>query len=269
MRIRIGKLTIILRDSPPSISFKTKKHLYSFDTLKGWYSKDYRLFKKMMDADSEFPLYKNYPCLNDREDSAGFVTNPYFPQDMYVARKIYENKPQKHVDIGSRIDGFVAHVAVFREIEVFDIRPMQLKLPNIVFAQADFTDGNSLPVDYCDSVSCLHALEHFGLGRYGDKIDPEGHVKGFQQITKILKPGGTFYFSVPMGEQRIDFNAHRVFSMPYLMKWVTKDYSVTSFAYINDNCELHQDVALNDDNVEESFGCNLGCAIFELKKKDN
>lgn len=268
MRIHIGNITIILRGSLPSISVKTKNRLYSVDTIKGWYSKDYRHFKKMMVDDSGFPLHKSFPCLTDREDSAGFITNPYFQQDMYVARKIFQNNPQKHVDVGSRLDGFVAHVAVFREIEVFDIRPMQLELPNIVFTQADFTNGESLPADYCDSVSCLHALEHFGLGRYGDKIDPEGHLKGFRQISKILKPGGTFYFSVPMGEQRIEFNAHRVFGMPYLMKWVMEDYTVASFAYIDDNCELHEDVVLNDESIERSFGCDLGCAIFELKKKD-
>ena len=257
MRIHIGNLTIILKDSPISISFKTKN---------GWYSEDYRHFKKALGSDSEFPLYKNYPCLNDRDGSAGCVSNPYFLQDLFVARKIYENHPQKHVDVGSRLDGFVAHVAVFREIEVFDIRPMQSKLCNIVFTQADFTNGDCLPEHYCDSVSCLHVLEHFGLGRYGDKIDPDGHLIGFANITKILKPGGTFYFSVPMGVQRIEFNAHRIFGMPYLIKWVSKDYSIESFSYIDDNGALHENVALEEDKIVSSFGCNHGCAIFELKK---
>lgn len=257
MRIHIGNLTIVLRDSPLSIRFETKN---------GWYLSDYKLFKKKNEKNSEFPLFKNYPCLHDREDTAGCTNNPYFPQDMYVARKIYETQPQKHVDIGSRLDGFVAHVAVFREIEVFDIRPLQSKLNNIVFTQADFANGENLPENYCDSVSCLHALEHFGLGRYGDPIDPEGHLKGFANITKILKPGGTFYFSVPMGVQRIEFNAHRIFGMPYLMNWVTKDYSITSFAYIDDNCILHEDSALEEESILKSYGCNHGCAIFILKK---
>ena len=257
MRIHLGNITIILRDSPISIRFTTKK---------GWYNMDYKLFKKKMGTNSEFPIYKNYPCLNDKGDSAGYIKNPYFSQDLYVAQKIYVNKPQKHVDIGSRLDGFVAHVAVFREIEVFDIRPLQSNLHNIIFTQTDFTDGDILPKDYCDSVSCLHALEHFGLGRYGDCIDPEGHLKGFSNITKLLKPGGTFYFSVPMGVQRIEFNAHRIFGMPYLMNWVMKDYSITSFAYIDDECILHKEVELTEANIASSFGCNHGCAIFELKK---
>lgn len=66
-------------------------------------------------------------------------------------------------------------------------------------------------VNYCDSISSLHAIEHFGLGRYGDPIDYFGYLKALQNIAKIVKTGGTFYFSVPIGPQRIEFNAHRVF----------------------------------------------------------
>lgn len=266
MRIHLGKLTIILRDSPVSISLKTKTRWYSTRNMR-WYKKDFKAFKEKAGPDAEFPLYRNFPCLNDRDDAAGFVGNPYFLQDLYVAKKIIERQPKKHVDIGSRIDGFVAHVAVFREIEVFDIRPMDLSIENIVFKQADLTDETNIPVDYCDSISCLHALEHFGLGRYGDQIDPDGHLKGFRNITKILKPGGIFYFSVPMGVQRIEFNAHRIFGMPYLMNLVTKDYEVASFVYIDDQAVLHKDAVLDENNIATSFGCDLGCAIFELIKR--
>ena len=259
MRIHIGSLTIALRNTiRPYILIETKN---------GWYSKDYKAFKKQLGTHSEFPLYKNYPCLNDRDADCGAVMTPYFQQDMYVARKIFEKKPCKHVDIGSSMTGFVAHVAVYREIEVFDIRPMNLIVPNIKFTKADLTDASSLPEAYCDSISCLHALEHFGLGRYGDKIDPDGHVKGFRNITKILRSGGIFYFSVPMGIQRIEFNAHRIFGMPYLMKMVSTDYDIVSFAYIDDNFIMHANAELTEESISSSFGCNHGCAIFELMKK--
>ena len=103
-------------------------------------------------------------------------------------------------------------------------------------------DEENVPTNYCDSISCLHALEHFGLGRYGDKIDPDGHLKGFRNITKMLKTNGVFYFSVPMGRQRIEFNAHRVFGMSYLLNWVSVDYDIISFSYIENKGVLHRDV---------------------------
>lgn len=234
-----------------------------------WYEFDWNLFNSLAEDKASFPLLKNFPCLNDRDQEAGFFESHYFLQDLYVANKIYENRPKKHVDVGSRIDGFVSHVASFREIEVFDLRPMSFSFKNIIFQQVDFTNPNSVPHDYCDSISCLHALEHFGLGRYGDKIDPNGHLKGFQQIAKMLQSGGTFYFSVPMGIQRIEFNAHRIFSMRYLLDWIKQGFSIVSFAYIDDAFVLHQDVKLDNNSIDSSFNCNHGCAIFELKKNDS
>ena len=70
----------------------------------------------------------------------------------------------------------------------------------------------------CDSLSCLHAIEHFGMGRYGDRVDLDGHVKGFRSLCAILKPGGLLDFSVPIGPDRIDFNASRVF-FPFNPFW--------------------------------------------------
>ncbi len=155
------------------------------------------------------------PCLQDRHQEGGITKSEYFWQDLLVARWIAKAKPELHVDVGSRLDGFVAHVASFRAIEVFDVRPITTSIPGIVFKQADLMQSNSTAGvtgnGYCDSLSCLHALEHFGLGRYGDPIDPLGHSKGFTNMAALLKPGGTFYLSVPIGRERVEFNANRVF----------------------------------------------------------
>lgn len=154
------------------------------------------------------------PCLHDRYEEGGTTKNEYFWQDLLVARWIFEAKPQRHVDVGSRVDGFVAHVASFRDIEVFDVRPISTQIPGVVFKQADLMHSGSLPNvggGYCDSLSCLHAIEHFGLGRYGDPIDPTGHERGIANMALLLQPGGTFYLSTPIGRERVEFNANRVF----------------------------------------------------------
>ena len=153
------------------------------------------------------------PCLHDRYQQGGSVDNEYFIQDFWVAREIFSASPTKHVDIGSRVDGFVAHVASYREIEVFDVRPLRSDMPGIVFKQANLMDldPNLLPGGYCDSLSCLHAIEHFGLGRYGDPIDPLGYQKGIANMALLLSPGGVFYLSTPIGRERVEFNANWVF----------------------------------------------------------
>lgn len=163
------------------------------------------------------------PCLYDWYDEGGTTKSEYFWQDLLVARWIFDAKPQRHVDIGSRVDGFVAHVASFRDIEVFDVRPISTQIPGVVFKQADLMHRDSLPNSgdgYCDSLSCLHALEHFGLGRYGDPIDPIGHERGIANMALLLKPSGTFYLSTPIGRERVEFNANRVFDPSNIIRLV-------------------------------------------------
>jgi hypothetical protein len=105
--------------------------------------------------------------LGDFSDSVGVVSRHYFHQDLVVAGYIFASNSERHIDVGSRVDGFVAHVASFRVIEVIDVRPLPVTThSNIQFFKADLM--HDVGSELTDSLSCLHALEHFGLGRYGD-----------------------------------------------------------------------------------------------------
>lgn len=258
MKINLGNRTL---------SIKKPRLVRNSPTLPSWFTKDYEQFKSLLNNDSEFPLFCNNPQLTDKDASCATLPDHYFLQDLIIAQIIFKNNPLKHVDIGSRIDGFVAHIASFREIEVLDIRPLDMQIPNVSFKQVDIMDERHLPKDYCDSLSCLHAIEHFGLGRYGDPIDPYGHVKGFQNMSQILKSGGTMYLSAPIGPQHIEFNAHRVFNLDYLVRMIEPLYTINSFSYINDQGIIVKDSLENPELIKNSMGCNFGCALFELIKK--
>jgi len=121
-------------------------------------------------------------------------------------------------------------------------------------------------VDYCDSISCLHALEHFGLGRYGDPVNYDGYILGLNNLYRILKAGGKLYLSVPIGPQRIEFNAHRVFSMAYLMECFAEKYHVNQFSFVDDQGDLHENVPITEASINDNFGCAYGCGIFEMTK---
>ena len=185
-----------------------------FRSLRGMprFARDYIHFRSGYNGRLEL-----LPCLHDWYEEGGTTKNEYFWQDLLVARMIFAAKPEKHVDIGSRVDGFVAHVASFRDIEVFDVRPITTKIPGVIFKQADFMSPIG-QVTYCDSLSCLHALEHFGLGRYGDPVDPGGADRGFANMASLLKERGVFYLSVPIGIERVEFNANRVFDPRHIIK---------------------------------------------------
>lgn len=248
------------------IGFNPLIFFHFFFHLPGFF-RDYFKFKRLLGKNSDFKFGHFYPVTLDKKQSSGKMKGAYFHQDLLVAKKIFEENPQRHIDIGSRTDGFVAHVAVFREIEVFDIRPQTTTHKNIVFRQADFMQ---LPEDLylcCDSVSSLHAIEHFGLGRYGDPLDPDGHLKALENIYNLLKPGGKFYFSVPIGKQRIEYNAHRIFDVAYLLDKLLPFYQLISFSYVDDFGDLLENVEIEPVRVKANYGCNYGCGIFELKKK--
>jgi hypothetical protein len=216
----------------------------------------------------QFKFGKLYPCVEDRFSEGGNVRGYYFHQDLLVARRIFENNPELHVDVGSRIDGFVAHVASFRPIEIFDIRQLTSKIHNVNYNQCDMM--GVLPIcyyNYCDSLSCLHALEHFGLGRYGDPIRYDGYSEGFLNLHKMLKRNGKLYFSVPIGPQRVEFNAHRVFSLEYLIEWINNFYVIDAFSYVDDRGDLFENVPFSTPNIHHNYGCFFGCGIFELTKE--
>lgn len=235
-----------------------------------WYNRSRSEFLKQTKIqDVPFPLTKRFPCLTDKDEEGGSASGHYFHQDLLVAQHLFTQQPHKHVDIGSRIDGFVAHVASFREVEVLDIRTLTSTIPNIKFVQADMmTPVGGKLTDYCDSISSLHAIEHFGLGRYGDPIDVNGHIRGLNNIHSMLKTGGMFYFSVPIGPQRVEFNAHRVFSISYLLDYFKDSYALISFSYVDDKGDLHRNIELDESMIVDNCGCTYGCGIFILKKQD-
>jgi hypothetical protein len=156
------------------------------------------------------PNTQTLPSLHDRRDNAGASDGHYFWQDLITARWIFLNSPGNHLDVGSRIDGFVAHLLSFRQIDVLDIRNVESTIPNLRFIQGDAMKNlEDLNGSY-ESVSSLHAIEHFGLGRYGDEISKDGHIFGLDNIARCVADGGHLYLSFPLGGNQTQFNTQRL-----------------------------------------------------------
>ncbi len=215
-----------------------------------------------------FPLGSGYPCYDDQNSNAGTAAGHYFHQDLIVARDIFNKSPLRHIDVGSSVNGFVSHVATFREIDVIDIRPLGSHVNGINFVQKDVMEPVGEFRHCTDSLSCLHALEHFGLGRYGDPVDFDGWMIGLNNLMDMVKPGGTFYLSVPTGiKSRIEFNAHRVFSLPFLRAQLQGLFEIERLAFVLDDGSLVENVDLDQSEFEDSFHAAYGCSVWFLKKK--
>lgn len=171
------------------------------------------------------------PILTDFHDEAGLATGHYFWQDLICAKWIYEANPKTHFDVGSRIDGFIAHLLSFREVMLVDIRNLDQDIPNLITINGDAQIGFGKIQEKFDSVSSLHSIEHFGLGRYGDTIDPDGHIKGLVNISSMVESGGYLYLSFPIGVSKIEFNAQRIVSPEFPFKYLP-DFILVDFVLI-------------------------------------
>lgn len=174
---------------------------------------------------------KFQPSLNDFNDSAGSADGHYFWQDLICAQWINEENPTKHLDVGSRVDGFIAHLLASREVTLLDIRPLPHKIKSLTVIVGDIQSQLQDESYSSPSVSSLHSIEHFGLGRYMDPIDPLGHEKGLLNLANIVSEGGYLYVSFPIGTEVVEFNSQRIIN-PLWPQKILKDFTLERFVLI-------------------------------------
>lgn len=184
----------------------------------------------------------------------------YFYQDIWALRKLAHRKPSLHYDIGSRLDGFVGQATSICPMIYVDLRAPHFRLPNFTFLQGDilhlpFKD-NSI-----DSLSCLHTIEHIGLGRYGDAINPLGYHQALLEIQRVMRPGGLLLLSMPVGLERVEFNAQRILD-PMSCISILTSMKLLEFSVVNDGDEFEE--AANPEQYLKSKYC---CGLYAFEKR--
>jgi hypothetical protein len=249
---RVG-LSLAFAGLDPRATARTVRSIPRFCT-------DLRTFRRLSQEQGAPPprWIDVLPALADRTDQAGGASNEYFLADLWTAQRIWRAGPVRHVDVGSRIDGLVAHLLTFRDVEVVDIRPLRSETKGLEFLQADATSLSSIETASLPSVSSVHALEHFGLGRYGDTLDPDGHVRGIEALGRVTAPGGDLYIGVPVGIPTVEYNAHRVLPVD-LVGELLDGFELVEFAAAFDG-RLHEHLAPAD-----VAGLRYSCGLYHLR----
>lgn len=162
--------------------------------------------------------------------------------------------PLKQVDIGSRIDGFAGQLSVFSQVEYIDIRPVELGLERFTMVE-----GSILNLPYADSsipsISCLHVIGHMGLGRYGDPVDPQGSEKAARELVRVLAKGGWLIVGIPVGLERVAFNAHRIVSLLTVIEWFN-ELKLVEFSVVTDGGQFRR-FAEPRDYIDADYACGL------------
>lgn len=210
--------------------------------------------------DGRFPVkFRHlFPLLLDRTPTTAFEPH-YIYHPAWAARVVARVRPTKHVDIASTLH-FSTIVSAFVPVAFYDYRPALLNLENLTSAHSDLTklhfESNSI-----ESLSCLHTMEHVGLGRYGDPINPTGDIEAAKELARVLAPGGTFIFVTPVGKPKIAFNAHRVYSYEQVIA-LFPTLTLTEFSMVPDNYK-ERGLVVNADAREvahQEWAC--GCFVF-------
>ncbi len=205
-----------------------------------------------------------YPCLSDRTATTGFDAQ-YVYQAAWAGQRISQSTVSSHVDIGSDIR-FVAMLTALTPVVFVDIRPVQLDLPRF-----ECRPGSLLELPFDDlcvaSLSCLHVIEHVGLGRYGDPLDPAGADKAAREIVRVLAPGGNALVSVPVGRPRIQFNGQRVFSIDEVIR-LFAGLSLVELSLVDGTGRLVIDVPADSPPLgEDVSGNDFALGLFRFTRK--
>jgi SAM-dependent methyltransferase len=201
-------------------------------------------------------------CFDELSDATPFDRH-YLYHPAWAARVLARTRPDRHVDISS-ILSFSAIVSAFIPVDFYEYRPACVTLSNFQSGKADL-----LRLPFSDkslrSVSCMHVIEHIGLGRYGEALDPDGDLKAIRELVRVLAAGGNLLVVVPVGRPRIQFNAHRIYDFAEFRDYFS-GLELIEFALIPDD-DGHTGLLYNG-SPEFTRAQSYGCGCFWFKKPD-
>lgn len=199
------------------------------------------------------------PYLSDASTLTAFDPH-YIYLTGWACRVLRRSAPMVHVDIGSSLE-FVVAISAFIPLKFYDYRPAPLEIDGV---ETGFADLKKLP--FADksvfSLSCMHVVEHVGLGRYGDSLDALGDVKAMSELERVLAFGGQLMFVVPVGRPSVCFNGHRIYSFDQVVG-AFPELRLESFTLITDISQGGQllNDATREDVDRQEYGC--GCYLFK------
>lgn len=191
---------------------------------------DYLKFKKIHDNRFKLKISDFHPQIKDRTFTTGFDRH-YIYHTSWAARVVKEISPPFHIDISSSLY-FCGILSAFIPVKFYDYRPANLVLPGL---ESNRGNLHHLPFETSSikSISCMHTIEHVGLGRYGDPIDAEGDLKAINELKRVTASNGNLIIVLPVGKPKIEYNAHRIYSYEQIISYVLDDkFTLKEFSFI-------------------------------------
>lgn len=249
----------------PTLKGLIRKYVFPKRKPAAWFYQDFaQLESQQVQGKARFTLSTAdfYPCLTDRTTTTP-LDRHYVYHPAWAARIIARTAPRLHIDISSTLH-FSTILSAFVTTEFYDYRPAEIILDNFFAKKADL-NNLSFADNSVESLSCMHTVEHIGLGRYGDPVDYDGDLKAMRELARVLAPGGNLLFVTPVGKaNEIHFNAHRIYTATAISEaFKSLGLSLVEFSYI----PQHSGPMLEADVQSFTTADRYGCGCFWWTKK--
>lgn len=242
--------------------YRALRHLYTEKKLiNTTFQQDWDTFQTISKhSNTRFDNVSLLPLVFDKTDETPFEPH-YTYHPAWAARILAKTKPKKHIDISSTLN-FCTVISAFIPVVFYDYRPAKLNLNNLESLQ-----GNLLQLPFEDnsvtSLSCMHTIEHVGLGRYGDKLDYDGDLKAIAELKRVLAKNGNLIIVTPIGKSKIEFNAHRIYSYSQIISYFSElqliEFSLVPDDYVDSGIIINATEKVANEQ-------NWGCGCFWFKK---
>jgi SAM-dependent methyltransferase len=221
-----------------------------------WYWSDWRRYARMPGAE-RIALSDSYPQLHDRVGVTPIDAH-YFYANGWAMRRVLAAPPSRHVDVGSQTM-FANLLGAAVPVVFVDYRPIACAIEGV-----QPVGGSLLALPFRDSglecVSCLHVAEHVGLGRYGDPLDPGGTSRAAVELARVVRPGGSLFFALPVGRPRVCFNAHRVHDPQVIRKYFSS-LDLVEFSVVDDAGRYMENA-----DILAFAAADYACGLFHFRK---
>lgn len=259
LKTRLSKISILVRIYR---LYLASKQIWEYNTT---FKSDFRRFKSLSSQNRfELKWSRRLPFVMEKTSTTGFDKH-YVYHLAWASRILSAIKPTYHVDISSSLR-FCAILSAFIPVRYYEFRAVEIKLSNLT---SDVVDLTSLPFASASikSLSSMHVVEHVGLGRYGDKLDPEGDLRAISELKRVISAGGDLLFVVPVGKKaEILFNAHRIYTYDQICSYFG-ELQLIEFALVPDLSP--SDKLIRNAPRELADRCNYGCGCFWFKKAES
>lgn len=217
---------------------------------------DYIAYRRMPGSE-QLRLGDLNPSLHERTGSHEFDAH-YFYLNAWAMRRVFATRPSVHFDVASQTP-FVTALSAVLPVCYLDYRPLAVHLSGLRSIAANVV---LLPLrsNSVRSLSCLHVAEHIGLGRYGDPLDPSGTIKAAAELSRVLAPSGELLFALPVGRQRVCFNAHRIHSAVAIREKFA-DLELCEYSGVGDDGVFKELIALDHFDRDD-----YACGMFRFRK---